>query len=95
MLRERTYAMDVPVYQALFEFNEGFDEALRALDELGKYFVELSENTHDLRVRIEELRADASADFTVAISEKEREEEDRCWNLRREREEQREGHHEV
>jgi hypothetical protein len=49
----------------------------------------------DLRVRIEEVGAEASADFTVAISQKEREEEDPCWNLRREREEKREGRHEI
>ena len=87
--------MDLPVYEALLQFNQGFEQALRALDQLEKLSVVLPEATHDLRVRIEELRADASADFTVAISQKEREEEDRCWKLRREREEKQEGHHEV
>jgi hypothetical protein len=87
--------MDLRAYEFLLLFNQGFDQALRALEQMEKLSVVLPEAAHDLRVRMEELRADASADFTVAISQKEREEEDRCWKLRREREEQREGHHEV
>jgi hypothetical protein len=78
--------MDLRAYESLLLFNQGFDQVLCALEQLEKLAVGSSENTHDLRVRIEEIRADASADFTVTISQKEREEEDRCWKLRRERE---------
>jgi hypothetical protein len=84
--------MDLRAYESLLLFNQGFEQALRALDQL---CLVLPEAAHDLRVRIEELRADASADFTVAISQKEREEEDRCWSLRREREKPQEGRHET
>jgi len=87
--------MDLRAYESLLLFNRGFEQALRALDELERLFAGLPEATHDLRVRIEELCADASADFTVAISQKEREEEDCCWNLRCEREEKQEGLHEA
>jgi hypothetical protein len=87
--------MDLRSYESLLLFNQGFDQILRALEQLEKLAVPSYENAHDLRVRIEELRADASADFTVTISQKEREEEDRCWTLRREREEKQEGQHEA
>ncbi len=84
--------MDLRAYESLLLFNQGFEQALRALDELEKHF---AETMGDLRVRMEEIRADASADFTVTISQKEREEEDRCWTLRREREEKQERQHEA
>lgn len=87
--------MDLRVYESLLLFNQGFDQALRALDQLEKLAVASSENTHDLRLRIQELRVGASAGFSVTISEKEREEEDRCWKLRREREKQQEGSRET
>jgi len=58
--------MDLRSYESLLLFNQGFEQALRALDQL---CLVLPEAAHDLRVRIEELRADASADFTVAISQ--------------------------
>jgi hypothetical protein len=79
--------MELRAYESLLLFNQGFDQAFRALDDLKKHFAGLSENMRDLRVRIEEVCADACADFAVTISQKEREEEDRCWKLRREREE--------
>lgn len=87
--------MDLRAYESLLLFNQGFDQALRALDQLEKLAVMSSEDLRDLHVRTEELRADASADFTVTISQKEREEEDGCWKLRREREKQQEGSHET
>ena len=87
--------MDLRAYESLLLFNQGCEQALRALEQLEKVAVVSSEVMSDLRVRMEELRADASADFTVAISQKEREEEDRCWKLRREREKQQEGRHET
>ena len=87
--------MELRAYESLLLFNQGFEQVLRALEQLEKLSVVLPEATHDLGVRIEELRADASADFTVAISQKEREEEDRCWKLRQEREKQQEGRHET
>ena len=87
--------MDLRAYESLLVFNQGFEQALRALEQLEKLSVVLPEAAQDVRLRIEEVRADASADFTVAISQKEREEEDRCWKLRREREKKREGHHEI
>jgi hypothetical protein len=86
--------MDLRAYESLLLFNQGFDQSLRALGQLEKLSVLLPESAHDLKVRLEELRADASADFTVTISQKEREEEDRCWKLRREREKRQEGRHE-
>ncbi len=58
--------MDLRSYESLLLFNQGFEQALRALDQLR---LVLPGAAHDLRVRIEELRADASADFTVAISQ--------------------------
>ena len=61
--------MDLRSYESLLLFNQGFDQILRALEQLEKVAVPSSENAHDLRVRIEELRADASADFTAAISQ--------------------------
>ena len=87
--------MDLRAYESLLLFNQGCDQAVRALEQLEKVGVISAEDLSDLRVRMEELRADASADITVAISQKEREEEDRCWRLRREREKQQEGRHEA
>ncbi len=58
--------MDLRSYESLLLFNQGFEQALRALDQLR---LVLPGAAHDLRVRIEELRADASADFTAAISQ--------------------------
>ena len=87
--------MDLRAYESLLLFNQGFVQALRALDELEKLIAAPPEIMGDLRVRIKEIRADASADFTVTISQKEREEEDRCWKLRRERDEKQEGQHEA
>jgi len=87
--------MDLRAYESLLLFNQGFVQALRALDELEKLIAAPPEIMGDLRVRIKEIRADAGADFTVTISQKEREEEGRCWKLRREREEKQEGQHEA
>jgi hypothetical protein len=67
--------MESHVYAVLFQFNQGVETALDALNKLEKMSLETPEYVQQIRVRIQETAANANSRFTNRISKRETDEQ--------------------
>ena len=87
--------MDLCVYEVLFQFNQGIDQALTSLDILEKLALESPGCITKIRVNLSELRSSANNHFASKIAQKEQEEENNFYRIRRNREKAEEGPNEI
>jgi hypothetical protein len=87
--------MDLRVYEILFQFNQGFDQALTSLDRLEKLELNSPDYVSKVRTNLSELRAYANNHFACKIAQREQEEENRFYRVRRKREKAEEGPDEI
>jgi hypothetical protein len=87
--------MDVRVYEVFLQFNQGLDQALRSLDILEKLALESPGCIAKIRVNLSELRCYANNHFASKIAQKEQEEENNFYRIRRNREKAEEGPNEI
>ncbi len=87
--------MDVHVYEVLLQFNQGIDQALTSLDILEKLASESPSCTAKIRVNLSELRSYANNCLASKIAQKEQEEENNFYRIRRNREKAEEGPNEI
>lgn len=78
--------MDVRAYEVFLQFNRGLDQALRSLDILEKLALESPSCIARIRVNLSELRSYANGSFASKIAQKEQEEGNNFYRLRRNRE---------
>ena len=78
--------MDVRVYEVLLHFNQGLSQALASLDIIEKLEMAAPDYVSKVRTNLSELRADANNHFTCKIAQKEQEEENHFYRIRRKRE---------
>jgi len=78
--------MDVCVYEVLFHFNQGLTQALATLDIIEKLELAAPDYVSRVRTNLSELRADANNHFTCKIAQREQEEENHFYRIRRKRE---------
>ena len=87
--------MDVRVYEVFLQFNQGIDQALTSLDILEKLALESPSCITKIRVNLSELRSYANNCFASKIAQKEQEEENNFYRIRRNREKSEEGPNEI
>jgi hypothetical protein len=87
--------MDLRVYEVLLQFNQGLDQALTSLEILEKLNVEFPDYFSKVRTNLSELRAYANNHFACKIAQKEQEEENHFYRIRRKREKAEEGPNEI
>ena len=87
--------MDLRVYEGLFQFNQGLDQALRSLDILEKSLLESPSCITKIRVNLSELRPHANNHFASKIAQKEQAEENNFYRVRRNREKAEEDPNEI
>jgi hypothetical protein len=87
--------MDVRVYDVFLQFNEGLDQALTSLDILENFALESPSCIAKIRTNLSELRSHANNHFASKIAQKEREEENNFYRVRRNREKAEEGLNEI
>ena len=87
--------MDIRVYEVFLQFNQGLDQALTSLDVLEKLALESPRCITKIRVNLSELRSYANNSFASTIAQKEQEEENNFYRVRRNREKAEEGHNEI
>jgi hypothetical protein len=75
--------MDVRVYEVFLQFNQGLVQALTSLDILEKLALESPSCITKIRVNLSELRSYASNHFASKIAQKEEEDEDNFYRVRR------------
>jgi hypothetical protein len=78
--------MDVCVYEVLLHFNQGLSQALASLDIIEKLELAAPDYVSKVRTNLSELRADANNHFACKIAQKEQEEENHFYRIRRKRE---------
>jgi hypothetical protein len=78
--------MDIRVYEVFLQFNQGLDQALRSLDILEKLALESPSCITKIRVNLSEFRSYANNSFASRIAQKEQEEGNNFYRLRRNRE---------
>ena len=78
--------MDVRVYEVLLHFNQGLTQALASLDIIEKLELAAPDCVSKVRTNLSELRADANNHFTCKIANREQEEENHFYRIRRKRE---------
>ena len=78
--------MDVCVYEVLLHFNQGLTQALATLDIIEKLEMAAPDYASKVLTNLSELRADANNHFTCKIAQKEQEEENHFYRIRRKRE---------
>jgi len=78
--------MDVRVYEVLLHFNQGLVQALASLDIVEKLELANPDYVSKIRTNLSELRAEANNHFTCKIAQKEQEEENHFYRIRRKRE---------
>jgi hypothetical protein len=78
--------MDVRVYEVLLHFNQELTQALASLDIIEKLEMAAADYVSKVRTNLSELRADANNHFTCRIAQKEQEEENHFYRIRRKRE---------
>jgi hypothetical protein len=78
--------MDVRVYEVLLHFNQGLTQALASLDIIERSELAAPDYVTKVRTNLSELRADANNHFTCKIAQKEQEEENHFYRIRRRRE---------
>lgn len=87
--------MDLRVYEVLFQFNQGMDRALTSLDILEKLILESPSRVGKIRANLNELRSSTNNYFASKIAQKEQEEENNFYRIRRNREKAEEGPNEI
>jgi hypothetical protein len=87
--------MDLRVYEVLFQFNQGMDQALTSLDILEKLILESPSRVGKIRTNLNELRSSADDFFAFKIAQKEQEEENNFYRARRNREKAEQGPNEI
>jgi hypothetical protein len=87
--------MDLRVYEVLFQFNQGLDQALTSLDIFEKLELGSSDYAKKVRANLSELRAYANNHFACKIAQQEQEEENHFYGIRRKREKVEEGPNEI
>ena len=87
--------MDVHVYEVFLHFNQGLDQALESLDILEKLALESPSCIAKIRVNLSELRSYANNYFASKIAQKEQEEENNFYRIRRNREKAEEGPNDI
>jgi hypothetical protein len=87
--------MDLRVYEVLFQFNQGINQALESLSIVEKLELGSPEGVSKVRNHIGELRSYANNHFASKIAQKEQEEENNFYRLRRNCEKAEEGPHVI
>jgi len=87
--------MDVRVYEGLFQFNQGMDQAVGSLDLIEKLELSSPKGISGVRTNLSELRCYANDHFASEIAQKEQEEENNFYRARRNREKAENGPNEV
>ena len=87
--------MDLRVYEVLFQFNQGINQALESLSIVEKLELGSAEGVSKVRNHIGELRSYANSHFASKIAQKEQEEENNFYRVRRNREKAEEGPNEI
>ncbi|MFZ3215156.1 MAG: hypothetical protein WA192_03770 [Candidatus Acidiferrales bacterium] len=87
--------MDVRVYEVFLQFNQGLVQALTSLDILERLVLESPGCITKIRTNLSELRSHANNHFASKIAQKEPEEENSFYRVRRNREKAEEGPNEI
>ena len=87
--------MELRVYEGLFQFNQGMDQALESLNLIEKLELASPEGISRVRTSLSELRSYANDQFASKIAQKEQEEENNFYRVRRNREKAEEGNNEI
>jgi len=87
--------MDLRVYEALFRFNQGMDQTLESLNLVEKLQLASPEGISRVRANLSELGSQANNHFASAIAQKEQEEENNFYRVRRDREKADEGPNQI
>ncbi|MFZ1971638.1 MAG: hypothetical protein WAU89_02270, partial [Candidatus Acidiferrales bacterium] len=87
--------MDLRIYEVFLQFNQGLDEALTSLDILEKLALKSPGCVTKIRVNLSELRSYANNHFASTIAQKEQQEENKFYRVRRNREKAGEGPNEI
>ncbi|MFZ0582527.1 MAG: hypothetical protein WAN72_22980 [Candidatus Acidiferrales bacterium] len=87
--------MDVRIYEVFLQFNQRLDQALRSLDILEKLDLESPSCSAKIQVNLSELRSHANNHFASKIAQREQEEENNFYRIRRRREKAEEGPNEI
>ena len=80
--------MESRIYSVLFQFNQGIEQALAALDTLAKMDLEPLEYVQQIRVRFQEVAANANSHFTDRVSKQEIRKQLECERERRQQEDE-------
>ena len=80
--------MESRIYSVLFQFNQGIEQALAALDTLEKMDLEPPEYVQQIRVRFQEVAANANSHFTDRVSKQEIRRQLECERERRQQEDE-------
>jgi hypothetical protein len=80
--------MESRIYSVLFQFNQGVEQALDALDALEKMELEPPEYVQQIRVRFREVTANANSRFTDKVSKQEIRKQLDCERERRQQDDQ-------
>jgi hypothetical protein len=87
--------MDARVYEVFLHFNQGLNQALRSLDILEKLALESPSRISKIHADLSELRSYANNHFASKIAQKEQEEENNFYRIRRNREKAEQGPNEI
>jgi hypothetical protein len=87
--------MDLRVFEVLFQFNQGMDQTLTSLDILEKLVFESPSRVGKIRTNLNELCSYANNYFASKIAQKEQEEENNFYRVRRNREKAEEGPNQI
>ena len=80
--------MESRIYSVLFQFNHGLEQALAVLDTLDKMDLEPPEYVQQIRMRFQEMAANANSYFTDRASKQEIWKQLECERERRQQEEE-------
>jgi hypothetical protein len=80
--------MESRIYSVLFQFNYGIEQTLTALDTLEKMDLQPPEYVQQIRVRFQEVAANANSHFTDRVSKQEIWKQLDCERERRQQEEE-------
>ena len=80
--------MESRIYSALFQLNQGIEQALAAVDTLEKMDLAPPEHIQQIRVRFQEVAANANGHFTDRVSKQEIRRQLECERERRQHDEE-------
>jgi hypothetical protein len=87
--------MDLRVYEALFRFDQGTEQALESLNIAGKPELGSPDGISIVRINLTELRSYANNCLASEIAQMEQEEENNFYRVRRNREKAEKGPNEI